>query len=331
MEKKDLLKVAVDTIRGKLDGNFTAEQSSDALRNAFIELNGGSTKINPKTFYRGNALFDLVQELIPVMIEEGLKSDNPIFQLVDYRNIAAGDENEFYTEGVAEFVVANIAGGIRDIRRQRIGDGEKVVVKTSMKAIRVYENLGRLLAGRVTFDKFATGVSESFNKQILADAHAAIESMGAATAGLDSAYVYTGTFDEEKLVEIIDHVEAATGKKASVLGVRAALRKITTAVESKEARSDMYNLGFYGKFNGTDLLALKQAHKPGTSNFILNDSKLFVIAGDDKPVKMVNEGDGLLVEKAASDNADLTQEYIYMQNYGTGVLCAAKMGIYLIS
>jgi len=331
MKNKDLLAVAVDSIRGRLDGNFTTAQASEAMRNCFIEANGGSDKINPKTFYRGNALFDLVQEIIPVMIEEGLKADNPLFQLVDYHNIAAGDESEFITEGVAEFIVADAAAGIQGVRRQRIGDGEKVTVKTTIKIVRVYENLGRLLAGRITFDKFVDGVSKAFNRQILDDAYKVFDAMNAATKGLDAAYVYTGTFDEEKLIEIIDHVEAATGKTARILGTRSALRKISTAVESREARTDMYNIGFYGKFNGTDMIRLKQAHKTGTSNFVLNDSKILVIASDDKPIKMVNEGDGLLIERPATDNADLTQEYVYAQAYGTGVICAEKLGIYTIA
>ena len=67
MERNEILSVAIDAVRG-VTGNFSAKQTSDELRAAFIELNGGSTKINPKTFYRGNALFELVQELIPTII-----------------------------------------------------------------------------------------------------------------------------------------------------------------------------------------------------------------------------------------------------------------------
>jgi len=331
MDRKDILQVATDAIKGKVEGNFTTEQTAEALRAALVEVNGGTNKINPKTFFRGNALFDLVQEMLPVMIEEGLKADNPLFKFVEYRNIAAGDENEFCTEGVAEFIVADVAAGIQGVRRQRIGDGMKIPVKTTMKIVRVYENLGRLLAGRITFDQFVDGVSKAFNRQILDDAYKVLDAMSAATPGLDAAYVFSGSFDEDKLLEIIEHVEAATGKVAHILGTRSALRKVNTAVESREGKTDMYNIGYFGKFNGTDMLCLKQAHKPGTSTFILNDSKLLIIAGDDKPIKMVNEGDGLLVETPATNNADLTQEYCYGQAYGTAAICAEKIGIYNIA
>ncbi|MBR2399436.1 MAG: hypothetical protein IKA96_05710, partial [Alistipes sp.] len=60
--------------------------------------------------------------------------------------------------------------------------------------------------------------------------------------------------------------------------------------------------------------------------FALADDALWVIAADDKPVKVVNEGDGLLIDRDPSANADLTQEYVYGQGIGVGVICASKLG-----
>lgn len=328
---KEILEQAIRVVKGEVSGEFSKKQESEALRNAFIELNGGSNKISPKTFHRGSQLFSLVEEFVPVIIEEGLKEDNPIFQLVEYRNIADGDQAEFYTTGKAQFVVAEAANGIRGVRRQRLGDGEKVTVTTTMKIVRVYENLGRLLAGRITFDEFVTGVANSFNQRNLQDAYDAIAGITADTAGMEADYVVSGTYSEDDLVELVEHIEAATGKVAKIYGTKAALRKVTTAVTGDMTQTDMYNLGYYGRFNGTEMVALRQAHKPGTTEFILDDTKLFVIAGDDKPIKFVNEGTGLMIERDPYDNNDLTQEYIYGQATGVGVLCAEAMGIYTIT
>lgn len=328
MERNDILTVAIDAVKGK-NGNFSAQQTSDDLRKAFIELNGNSTKISPKTFYRGNPLFELIEELIPVIIDEGLRTEgNPLFNMVEYRNIAEGDEQEFYTDGEANFVVASAAKGIQGVRRQRIPGGTTVKIPTELKIVRVYENLGRLLAGRIDFSKFVDGVAKAFKDYIAQCAYDGIDGMTSATAGLDSTYVVSGVYSEDALLAMIDHVEAATGKKARIYGTRTALRKITTAVVADSAREDMYNMGYYGKFNGTEMYRLSQAHKPGTATFILDDSKVWVLASDDQPVKVVNEGDGLLIEHDPSENADLTQEYIYAQGVGVGVICASKMGVY---
>lgn len=323
-----ILTVAIDAIRGRSMGNYTAADTSDALRNAFIELNGGSTKISPKTFYKGTPLFTLVQELIPVVIEEGIKTEgNPLFALIDYKNIAEGDLAEFDIEGDANFVVASVANGIQGVRRQRIVGGDTVKVPTEMKIVRVYENLGRLLAGRIDFNKFVDGVAKAFNEYIASAAYTALAGITSNTYNLDSTYVKSGSMDAEALLELVNHVEAATGKKAAIIGTKTAVRKLGSEVTySAEQNADLYNKGYIGKFFGTDVIALEQAHIPGTSDFALADDALFVIAADDKPIKVVNEGEGLLIDRDPSVNADLTQEYVYGQGIGVGVICAAKLG-----
>lgn len=331
MENRDVLSLAIDMVKGKVAGDYSVSDAEATLRSALVEMNGGSTKLNVKTFHRGNALFELVEELIPTIIEKGLTENNPIFKLVEYKNIKDGDLNEFTTDGECTLVVANAADGIQGVRRQRLSNGESVSVKTSMKIVRVYEELSRVLSGRVDFNDFINKVAEAFNKQILADAYAAIASISAETKGLNSTYVKTGSYSEDTLIELIDHVEAATGKKATVYGTKAALRKITTATVSDEAKSDLYNIGHYGKIAGTDMICLAQAHKADGKTFALDNTKIFVIASDDKPVKMVNEGEGLMVEKSATENNDLTQEYVYAQQTGVGVICAGKLGVYTIN
>ena len=323
-----ILSVAIDFIKGRSMGNYSTAETSDALRNALIELNGGSTKVSPKTFYKGTPLFALVQELIPVIIEEGIKAEgNPLFGLVDYKNIAEGDVAEYDVEGDANFVVATAANGVQGVRRQRIVGGETIKVPTEMKIVRVYENLGRLLAGRIDFNKFVDGVAKAFNEYIVSAAYAAMAGITANTYNLNSTYVKNGSISADDLLDLVNHVEAATGKKAVIIGTKAAVRKLGAEVTySAEQNADLYNKGYIGKFCGTDVVALEQAHIPGTSDFALADDALWVIAAEDKPIKVVNEGDGLLIERDATQNADLTQEYVYAQGIGVGVVCAAKLG-----
>ena len=329
MERNEILSVAIDAVKGRTDGKFSAKQTSDELVQAFIDLNGGSKKISPKNFYRGNALFELVEELIPVIIEEGIRTDaNPLFsELVEYRNVKDGDSAEFYVEGEARFAVAKVANGIQKVRRQRISGGSSVTVNTDPAIVRVYEDLERLMAGKIDFDKFVEGVSNAFKSYISNAAWAALESISASTDGLSATYVLSGTPTEAQVVTMIEHVEAATGKPAKIYGTKGALRGLKVAISGEAYKDDMYKLGYYGNFNGTPCYRLAQSHKPGTDTFAYTDSKIFVIAGDDKPIKVVNEGEGMLFEHSAGENADLTQEYVYIQKVGVGAIVAQKMGI----
>lgn len=329
----ELLQVMIDAVKGTSPENYTKGQTSEVIRNALIEANGGSNKINIKNFYRGSQVYSLIEELIPTIIDEGFKDEDVIFSLVDYRNIADGDEQEFEIEGKSLFAIADAAAGVKGVRRQRIDESQKVTVKTSMKIARVYEELNRLLAGRISFDTFVDRLAKSFKQQILADAYKAIDSIANDTVGLNSDYVVAAntTGAEAALLTLVAHIEAATGKTARIYGTKAALRKVPNATVSDEAKSDLYNLGYYGKFNGTEMVALRQVHKPGTTTFAMNDNKLFVIAGGDKPVKVVNEGEGLMIEGEATDNQDLTKEYVYGQPMGVGVACSEAMGVFTFS
>lgn len=326
--ENNVLTIMVDAIKGDT-GNYTKAQASEGIRAALIEMNGGSKKINLKTFHRGSELFNLVQEWLPRVIDEGFKDYDPIFALVDYRNIAEGDEQEFDIEGESLLVVADAARGIKGVRRQRIDNMESVTIKTSMKIVRVYDELNRFLAGKVSYDKLVENVAKAFKQSALNDAYAAISTLSANTAGLNSTYVVGGSaFADDALLELIQHVEAATGKTARIYGTKTALMKLSGAQVSEQAKSDLYSAGYYANYYGTDCICMRQSHKAGTDTFALDDKKIYILAGDDRPIKVVNEGEGILHESDMFDNNDLTQEYIYGQAMGVGVAVGQKMGIY---
>ena len=230
-------------------------------------------------------------------------------------------------------MVADAAAGVRGIRRQRLDAGQTVTVKTSTKIVRVYEELNRLLAGKVSFDKFVDNVAKAFKEQILSDAYKALAGITSSTTGLSSTYVVAGTSEtnESALETLIAHVEAATGKTARIYGTKAALKKLGSSIVADSAKEDVYNLGYYGKFNGTECVVLRQNHKAGTETFAISDSVVYVIAGNDKPVKVVNEGEGILFEKNPGENEDLTQEYVYGQPMGVGVVCSEVIGKFTIA
>lgn len=325
-----VLSTAIDAVKGNIE-NYSARETSDSLRKAFIDLNGGSNKINLKNFYRGNELFELVEELIPAIIDEGFRANDVAMSLVDYRNFADGDSQEFYLEGNAPFSVAKVAPGISGVRRQRLLGGEIVKVETAPRYVKVYDELGRFLAGQVDFGTLVDKVADAFSKQVMSDAYAALEGITAATAGFNSDSVKTGSYSEATLLALVEYVEAKTGKPAKILGCRSALRKVTTAITGDETKSDMYNLGHYGKFNGTEMICLRQAYKPGTDTAAISDSKLYVVAGDEKVIKVVNEGSGYIGERGPEYNDDMTKEYVYIQSYGVAAVAGEVMGVYTLS
>ena len=127
-------------------------------------------------------------------------------------------------------------------------------------------------------------------------------------------------FDREK-------VEAATGKTAYVLGTRTALRNFPMSQIGETVKDDYYEVGYSQQFNGTPCIRLKN-YLDASGNFVLSDTRVYVIAGDDKFIKHYVEGEPIVIARDAADNADLTQEYTVIRREGIAVAVSATMGVY---
>lgn len=331
MANKDLVRLAIDSYKGHVAGNYSVDDSMEVLRQALVEANGGSTKLDYRAIRDGkcNGLFAIVEEIINKTVIEGLPESCPLFDYVDYRNLAEGDTNIFEIRDNGLFVVSDIADGTQGLRRQRLTGGEEITVKTQLKGIKIYEELRRVLADRVDFNELIDKVAESFQKKINNDIYAAVK---AGFDGLVSPYKESGSFDESKLTAIIDHVEAATGKKAFILGSKQAVRKITgvKGADSTSAKEDLYAMGYFGHFYTTPIIVMKNAHKVGSTDFVLGND-LYIVASDDKFVKFVTEGDTLIIPGDALSNSDLSQEYFMAERYGISVIFAEAFGEYALS
>lgn len=325
-DKKDIVKLAIDARRGRVE-KYSAGQASEALRQALIDANGGSTTLDYKAVRSGkcNELFDLVEEILNVTIEEGLTGDEFWNAMVDYRNVAQGDKNLFIVKDANLFVVSEIAEGTQGIRRQRLAGEESVSIPTSVKAVRIYEELNRVLSGRVDFNEMIDKVAESFRQQLLNDIYSVWNGVTADQLGGVVFFPAAGDYDEDELLELIEHVEAAAGgKRATIVGTKKALRNLKESIQSDGAKEELHTTGFYGYFFGTPCIAVPQRHKLGTTDFVVDDNCLTIIAGDEKPIKVVREGNPIMLLGDPMLNGDFTQEYFYAEQYGVGVVTAGK-------
>ncbi len=328
MECNKVIKLAIDAIQNRVPNNYDKNETSEVLRNAFIDANGGSSKIDYKSFRDHPELYQIIEAIVPTMIEEGFKGDEFFMNFVEYRNLALGDQIDFWTEDNSLFIVSDVAEGTQAIRRQRLDVGSKVSLVPTLKVIKVYEELNRLVSGRVDFNRFVQTVSRSYIAQVYDDIYDIFNGISATTTGMSTDYYKTGTYAESTLLTLIDHVEAATGSRATLLGTRAAIRKVTQGVVSDAGREDYYNFGHYGKFNGTPIVIAPQRHTIGTSAFALDDTKIYVVASNDKFLKGVNGGEGILIDGNPMDKPDFTKEYLYGQRFKCAALINERLGVY---
>lgn len=323
-DMKEIVKLAIDAYKGHVE-KYSVGQSQEALRQALVEANGGSTKLDYKAIRDGkcNGLFALIEEILSRTVVEGLTGDEFFNALVDFRNVAEGDQNIFIVEDSNLFVIDDVANGTQGIRRQRLGGSNEVSIPTTMKMVRIYEELNRVLAGRVDFNHFINVVAESFRQKMLNDIYTLWSGATANDLGGVAYFPAAGSYDEDELLELISHVEAAAGgKTATIVGTKKALRALKNAIDGDVVKNDLYNLGYVGKFYGTPVVATPNRHKVGTTDFVFDDDVLTIIAGDDKPIKFVYEGDPIVLMGDPMQNADFTQEYLYGEKYGLGIVLA---------
>ena len=323
-EMNDIVKLAVDAYRGNVE-KYSTNQSMDTLRQALVDLNGGSTMLDYKKIRDGECkgLFTLIETILSRTVVEGLQGDEFFNSLVEFRNVAEGDKNLFIVEDNNLFVVAEIADGTQAIRRQRLGGSSETAIPTSLKGVKIYEELNRVLSGRVDFNHFINKVAESFRVQLLNDIYAVWMGATAEQMGGVTYFPAAGSYDEDELLELIAHVEAAAGgKPATIIGTKKAIRNLKPAMDSDGYKNDMYNMGYAGKFYGTPVVITPQRHKVGSTDFVMADDVLTIIAGDDKPIKCVREGNPIVLMGDPMHNMDLTQTYMYCEKYGLGIVLA---------
>lgn len=324
-----IVKLGLDVYHGNVQTEYTnGKDAEEQLRAALIKANGGKETIDVKTLRDNKQIFTIIEEILEIAVEEGMKGDEFFMKWVDYRNLAEGDRNEFVIEADSEFIVADMSKGIATPRRQRIGEETTLSIPTKTSGIRVYEELSRVLAGRVKWATFIEKAVQAITKDRYDKIFTAFMGITKDTRGLSETYIKAGTYDEEALLEMVEHLEAATGAKAEIIGVKQALRKIKTAEVSDEARSSYYNVGHYGKVAGVNMTAINQIHKAGTETFMLPTDTVWVVASNDPFIKFVTEGEGYISDRPADNNADFTQEYLYIERTGCSVVMKSKIGRY---
>lgn len=327
MKTNDIVKLGIDLYRGCVK-EYSDEKANEALYKALVAANNGSTKLDIRAIRDGKCdeLFSIVEQILAATVPAAVLDDPFVKALVEFRNVADGDETVFNLENASLFIVAEIAEGTQAIRRQRIADYTEVPVPTSVHAVRIYEELKRILAGRVDFPAMIDKVKVSFVEQIRNDAYSLWAGATASDLGGIAYFPVAGTYDEDALLKVVQHVEAAAGgRPATLIGTKRALRPLRTAILGDNGKNTIDEQGYVGSFYGSNVVCIPQRHKVGTSEFVFDDNVITIIASGDngKPIKFVYEGNPLVIRTPAQANKDLTEEYFYADRWGAALAMAA--------
>jgi hypothetical protein len=322
----DLARLALDVYQNK-NVKFNEVSGEDALRNAINEACGG--EFNYKNF-RANKynVFSIIEEVLDITL--GVVITNQFDALADVKNVAVGEKPSFRVEDPSLFRIARIAGGTNDLRRQKILN-RRFEVDTDYFGAKIYSELETFIAGLVDWSSMVNRLSLSFANDLGIRIYDAISNSYSA---LNAVYGVTGTYNEDVLFDMVQHVESkAGGRKAMIMGTKKALRKVSKGIDLSDGMKDNFNrVGYIGQVGGTDLILLPQAHKVGTDTFLVDDSMLLVVPANEKIVKIVIEGESQMIEIAdAGARNDQQMEYQIQKKLGVGVMQSAIYAMYKLS
>lgn len=321
-----LQRLALDVYQGK-SVKFNEVNGEEAIRNAINTAVGG--EFNYKNF-RNNKydVFTILEEVLDVTL--GVVITNQFDGLAEVKNVGVGERPSFRVEDPSLFRIARIAGGTNDLRRQKILN-ERFEVETDYFGAKIYSELETFIAGQVDWTSMINRLTLSFANDLGVQIYKAIADSYTA---LNAVYGVTGTYNEDKLFDVVQHVEARSGgRKAVIMGTKKALRKVSKELLMSDGMKEKFNqVGYIGDVLGTDLVLLPQAHKVGTDEFFVDDNMLLIVPQNEKLVKVVVEGEATMIEIAdAGARNDQQMEYLIQKKLGVGVMQSAIYGMYKIT
>lgn len=330
---ENFVSMAVDSYlnRGK-QMNYAASDTEKILREEAIALNGGSDRLDRRAIRDGkcSGLFSKIEEVITIAREEGFKGTEFFNNLIDYRNVAKGDNIDFIVKEQMYYMVSAVSAGNQGLRRQRLNGVKTVTPPMVTYGVRVYDELDRVLAGRISMSEMIDAVVRSQNQKRLETCYTLFNSINAD----NDAKIVTGTYDEQKLIDLVADTELEAGAAAVITGTKKALSKIKlddVASASDAARNDKYNGVHFGSFHGTPVVGYSNLYLTGTKTKAMDDNAIYVYAGGEKPIKFVTRGDTIIDMRSGTDNADMTQEYAAWEEFGAVLLSAKGFGKYTLS
>lgn len=281
--------------------------------------------------YRRNnvVMFEIIEEIVNVTIAENVISSPFMDSFVEIKNRGLGDRTSFYSEG-GLLSVASFAGNHWDTNRQAIDIGEEITLPREWVYIHVYDELERFLLGINSLERLLDVVYKSINKYIQDRIYMQFQNVANA---VPSDFVATGN-SEEALGALCDKVQAAGGySNLTIAGTKGALRKLAGIVPDKMFANSQKEAkamtGSIGDWEGNTLMVIPQTMKSGTFELALDDSKLFILGTDVKPIKLEIIGDTRSdIDTEGKRNNDMSVDVQIQTLLGIGLVMPQYFGCF---
>lgn len=337
-------KLMIDTAKNQVE-KYTAKQANQVIRNKMFQVLGIDENSNRREIRRAirknkYEVYDVIEDVVENLLVTGW-GENPFFrEFVEIKNYADGDTNEFYVEDDSILTLSKLSGNHHDLIRQRLGYGQTFRVETSWYGCKVYAEYELFMAGKVDWAKMTQKIYEAYDRYVNDMLYQTV--MGASSKlPNNSQWVKTSQLNAsamDTILTLYEDVQAATGKEVVIMGTKSALSKLTKLTDadwiSNEMKEERHTTGRVGIWEGIRLVEIPQVFAPNdTSKKMVDNTKLlFMPVGDNKFVKLYNEGESQISEVTDGDTKmDKTIEYEFQAKLGIAVVLNMRFGVFNIT
>ena len=337
-----------DAARGEVK-EVSAKEANKKIVEKFRAALGIEPTDRPQAIKRAirankDLVFTLIEETIEEMIITGWM-ENPFFmQFVDVKNLALGDENDFYVEDDSILSVSKVSGNHHNMIRQRLGAGRHFSVAGEWYGLKIYSDFERILTGAEDWAAFVAKVAEAVNRYLYDALYAALRG---AKENLGANWVKSGAIEaanKATLVKLCQDITMATGSEVTIFGSRTALSSLTAMADvnwaPESVKNEYYkNGGVLGNFEGFTVAEIGQGLKRGASinsasvEYQLDTDRLYIIPTSvaNGFIKLVNYGETQVSQITDRDvNRDMSYEYEILYRMGINVILNTVFGVWEI-
>lgn len=331
------------------EGNkISKRKANDQLREvvySILELNDRPTKRDIKRALKkhGTELFEVIEEVVDMVVDTGFHENEFFNDFVEYRNIAAGDSVEFWTDEKMILSIAKVSGSHHDFILQRPAKGQSYTVPLSRYGAAVGADIDRYLVGQEDWATLVGMIAKAFTIKIQNEIYA--QMMNAYQQITPQAqFVSNGTLGDatkDAFDEIISNVQTANDAPVIIMGTKIALKKINALAKvdwrADSQKEDVARMGRLGSYEGTTLVEIPQRFEINdVTHKLVNDNLLLIMpAVDNKFVKFVDQGeteiDEITQKGEEHGRIDDVMKYEVQRSFGVGVQIGRYFGAWTLA
>ena len=276
-----------------------------------------------------NEVFEVLESDVDFKVATAFHESEWFNNYVDMRNIALGDNEEYWTKENIMLVVAEIARDHHDLTMQNLNEGTSTKLHTRHYGVKIGKDIDLILLGRVDFTELTDKIAQAFVYKVQELSYTGIYG-AAAKLPNNTQFVKTGALSDatkESFDTLLEDVATANEADIVIMGTKTALKKLNALTNvdwiSASQKEAVANSGILGTYEGTELVEIPQrfALNDVTKKLIDNNRLLIFAKNQEKFVWFTDKGETEITEagKEKGDHADDFQTYEVQREFGVAV------------